>query len=141
MLRTRHTSFVRASDARLRDLLTSADVISEGAQQTEDTGSVWYGSTSLIISIPFERIDERQLFAEVAARDPHVRVRALRIAKREASIRASAPLGRASCELRIVADERGLRIDIDIQAPLIEERRRGRMRGDAASSRSSPRSP
>ncbi|WP_394849386.1 hypothetical protein LZC95_18310 [Pendulispora brunnea] len=114
-------------------MLTSADVISEGAARVENDGAVWYGSTSLIVTVPFEKSEERALFAEVAARDPHVRVRALRIAKREAAIRAAAPLGRASCELRIEPDERGLRIDIDIQAPLIEERRRGRMRGDAPS--------
>ncbi|WP_394820536.1 hypothetical protein [Pendulispora albinea] len=122
-------------------MLASADVISEGAITVEESGSVWYGSTSFIVAVPFDTEEERQLFAEVAARDPHVRVRVLRIAKREASIRATAPLGRASCELRMAADERGLVIDVDIQAPLIEERRRGRMRGDAVSSRSSPRSP
>jgi len=93
LLRTRHISFVRTSDGRFRDLLDSADVISEGAARAEGTGPVWYGSTSLIVAVPFEGLEERALFAEVAARDPHVRVRAIRIAKREASIRASAPLG------------------------------------------------
>ncbi|HWL89447.1 MAG TPA: hypothetical protein VNO21_26765 [Polyangiaceae bacterium] len=130
LLRTRQASFVRASDGRFRDLLGSADVISEGATREESDGPVWYGSTSLIVTVPFEQPETRALFAEVAARDPHIRIRAIRIAKREASIRAGAPLGRASCELRISADARGLRIDVDLQAPLIEERRRGRMRGD-----------
>lgn len=126
-------SFVRTPDGRLRDLLEGADVISEGATEDAADGPMWYGSTSLIVPIPLADAPSRALFAEVAARDPHLRTRALRVAKREATIRAGAPLGRASCELRILPDSRGLRIDIDIQAPLIEERRRGRMRGGTPS--------
>ena len=51
-----------------------------------------------------------------------MRVRALRAAHREAASRAPGRLGRLSCEVRITADPRGVRIDVDVQAPLIERR-------------------
>ncbi len=110
---------VRASDARWRDMFERADVVSEGSAREEAHGRVWYGTTSLILpadgaDIPF--------FAAVAERDVHVRVRALRAAHREAASRAPGRLGRLSCEVRIAADPRGVRIDVDVQASLIERR-------------------
>jgi hypothetical protein len=80
---------------------------------------MWYGSTSLIL--PSDGGDNA-FFAAVVERDIHVRVRALRAAYREAASRAPGRLGRISCEVRITADPRGVRIDVDVQAPLIERR-------------------
>ena len=82
---------------------------------------VWYGTTSLILALPEgSSAAERVFIAAVAARDLHVRLRAVRIAHREAACRAPGTLGRSSCEIRVVAEERGVRIDVDVQAPLIE---------------------
>lgn len=115
----RQVLLVRASNARWREMFTRADVVSEGRVREEPHGRVWYGSTSLIL--PADPADVA-FFAAVASRDVHVRVRALRTAHREAGSRAPGQLGRLSCEVRITADPRGVRIDVDVQAPLIERR-------------------
>lgn len=110
----------RATDARWRELFESADTVSEGALRSEAAGAVWYGSSSFVLSLRASDTDETRAFlAEVAGRDVHVRLRALRAACREASLRAPGPLGSATCEMRVVAESRGLRIDVDVQAPLI----------------------
>jgi hypothetical protein len=96
-----------------------ADVVSEGSVREEAQGRVWYGTTSLIL--PASPADVA-FYAAVAERDVHVRLRALRAAHREAASRAPGRLGRLSCEVRITADQRGVRIDVDVQAPLIERR-------------------
>ena len=96
-----------------------ADVVSEGGVRTEAEGRVWYGSTSLILGAD---ASDGPFFAAVADRDVHVRVRAIRAAHREASTRAPGRLGRLSCEVRIAPDPCGVRIDVDVQAPLIERR-------------------
>jgi hypothetical protein len=99
--------------------------MSEGGVRSEAHGRVWYGSTSLILPTPKE---DAALLAVVAARDVHVRVRAVRAAHREACSRAPARLGRIACEIRVSADPRGVRIDVDVQAPLIEGRSAGKVR-------------
>ena len=110
---------VRASVARWRDMFDDADVVSEGSVRTEAQGRFWYGSTSLILPAA---ASDAPFYAAVASRDIHVRLRALRAAHREASSRAPGRLGQLSCEVRIVADRCGVRIDVDVQAPLIERR-------------------
>jgi len=100
-------------------MFDDADVVSEGSVRTEAQGRFWYGSTSLILPAA---ASDAPFYAAVANRDIHVRLRALRAAHREASSRAPGRLGRLSCEVRIVADRCGVRIDVDVQAPLIERR-------------------
>lgn len=113
----RHAFLLRAPDPRWRELFASADAISEGGARRERVGRVWYGSTSLILTTP---VEDAPLLAALAARDVHVRLRAIRSARREACLRAPAPLGRIACEVRFATDPRGVRIDVDVQAPLIE---------------------
>jgi hypothetical protein len=120
LLTARTALLVRLADGRWKELLASADSISEGGARQEAAGRVWYGTTSLVVLLPDRTEDERAFFAAVASNDPHLRVRATRIAHREAASRAPAILGRAVCELTMVVDPRGLRIDVDVQAPLIE---------------------
>jgi hypothetical protein len=121
----RQPVLVRSSDSRLRDLFARADVVSEGSARDEREGRVWYGSTSLIL--PADDRDSPWL-AAVAARDLHVRVRAIRTAQREACLRAPGRLGRFVCEIHVVSDARGVRVDVDVQAPLIEGRATSRAR-------------
>jgi hypothetical protein len=100
--------------------------VSEGSVVQEAAGQVWYGSTSLILAVPpGTPAGELAFLAGVAAKDLHVKVRAVRLARREAQLRAPSSLGRSSCEIRVVSEARGVRIDVDIQAPLIEGLRRG----------------
>lgn len=114
------SSRVRTTDALWREAFDAADAVSEGAARTEARGQVWYGSTSLILHLDAKTQEERAFLAEVAARDLHVRIRALRVAIREATVRAGVRLGRSQCEVRFAVDPGGVRIDVDVQAPFIE---------------------
>lgn len=114
---------MRTSEGRWRALFKGADAISEGAVRDEDGTRVWYGSTSLILEYPVDiPVEERAFVRAVAEKDVHVHVHALRAAHREAQSRAPGMLGRTVCEVRFTDDPRGLRIDVDVQAPLIERR-------------------
>ncbi len=128
---------VRTHDSRWREAFDDADTMSEGGARAEGGESVWYGSTSLILGLEAAGDDERAFLVAVAERDVHVRTRAIRLAMREANVRAAsegagARLGRSQCEIRFAVDPRGLRIDVDVQAPLIS--------GSAAASRRGHRS-
>jgi hypothetical protein len=119
--------FVRTSEGRWRELFRGADAISEGAVKIEGDERVWYGSTSLILTLPTGTPeDDPKFLLAIAEKDVHVHVHALRCAHREAQSRAPGLLGRTVCEIRFSVDPRGLRIDVDVQAPLIERRRASR---------------
>ncbi len=116
---------MRGSDSTWRALFDAADSVSEGSVVKEAAGPIWYGSTSLILALPpATPASELAFLAGVAAKDLHVRLRAVRLARREAQLRAPSSLGRSSCEIRVVSEPRGVRIDVDIQAPLIVGQRR-----------------
>ena len=116
--------FVRTSEGRWRDLFATADAMSEGAVRDERNGErIYYGTTSLILGLPVETpVEERAFLRALAEKDVHVHVHALRCAHREAQSRAPGQLGRTVCEVRFSEDPSGLRIDVDVQAPLIERR-------------------
>jgi len=121
------TGLVRTSEGRWRDLFQQADAISEGGVKHDAEGPTWFGSTSLILRFPADTpAHERTLLAQLARNDVHVRTHALRCARREAQSRAPAMLGRVACEVQIHEVAEGLRIDIDVQAPLIERRKTAR---------------
>lgn len=116
--------FIRTTEGRWRDLFGNADAMSEGGVKDERGGRVWYGTTSLILGLPVETpVEERAFLLALAQKDVHVHVHALRCAHREAQSRAPGMLGRTVCEVTFSEDPRGLRIDVDVQAPLIERRR------------------
>lgn len=129
----RPTTLLSLSEARWRELFERADVVTEGCARDEvgqtepGLGRVWYGSTSLILLLDAVDGVSPAGLAQLAARDAHVRVRALRLARREASLRAPGGLGRLVAEMRVESDSRGVRIDVDVQAPLIERRARARI--------------
>ncbi len=123
LVQARRLQVARAVDGRLRELLERADVMTEGKALQEAAGWVWYGSTSVILRLGGVPEEERTRFCAVARHDLHVRARVVRLAHREASLRAPRALGRVSCELRFLPAPEGLRIDVDVQAPLIERRR------------------
>ena len=123
MVLARQMTMVRSCGGpRWRDFFETADVVSEGSVRQEVAGRVWYGTTSLILRAGAQDAPRFALFAAVAARDLHVRLRAVRLAHREASLRAPGRLGRLSCEVQVKPDAQGVRIDVDVQAPLIERR-------------------
>ena len=88
----------------------------------EASGPIWYGTTSLILRPDglTQGMADPAFLSGLVARDIHVRLRAVRTAVREACLRAPGRLGRFTCEIRVVPDSGGVRIDVDVQAPLIE---------------------
>jgi hypothetical protein len=115
-IQCRSTTMLSVPDCHWRALFEQADVVSEGGVRQEGGERVWYGSTSVILPT---RGDTFRL-AVLALYDIHARTRALRAARREACARAPGRLGRLVCEIRFAADRRGVRIDVDVQAPLID---------------------
>ncbi|MGD0675366.1 MAG: hypothetical protein ABSC94_08105 [Polyangiaceae bacterium] len=111
---------VRTAEPPWRRLFESADVVSEGSAREENGGRVWYGSTSLVLTV--DAGTDRKLLVSMAARNVHLRLRAMRTAHREAALRAPGGLGRFLCEIHISPTASGVRIDVDVQAPLIERR-------------------
>jgi hypothetical protein len=108
---------LRVPDPVWQVLFERADTVSEGGIRDEAQGRVWYGSTSIILPA---QPAEASVLSALAARDLHVRLRAMRAACLEARSRAPSRLGRVTCEIRVAADQRGVRVDVDVQAPLIE---------------------
>jgi hypothetical protein len=120
LVERRAIELFRASDYRWRELIEAADVMSEGAVRSELEGPSYYGTTSLLL--PFVSKgglvpDELALaIARLVGRDPHARLRAVRIACREATVRSVHPIGRVRAELVVRPDSRGIRIDVDVEA-------------------------
>ncbi len=127
---SRSTTLFRSTDYRWGELFGVADVMSEGAVREERDGPAYYGTTSLLL--PF--VSRGGLVPDAAAgdvtrlvaRDVHARVRAVRIAYREASVRSVHPLGRIRAELVIRTDSRGIRIDVDVEARVMRASERDR---------------
>jgi hypothetical protein len=116
---------LQSVDYTWRELLERADVVSEGAVRKEVEGMVYYGSTSVLL-VPTTH-DQRytdadiDILANLLTADPHARVRAVRIACLEAQLRAGCDIGAVKAELTIRRDARGVRIDIDVEAPVLNE--------------------
>jgi hypothetical protein len=123
LVERRDATVFRSTDYRWGELLATADVMSEGAIRIEREGPAYYGTTSLLL--PFASrggLVPDALAAEVvrlASKDVHARVRAVRVACREARVRSVHPIGRIRAELIVRADERGIRIDVDIEARVV----------------------
>jgi len=121
IIQARRKLVVRTFETTWRDLFARADIVSEGRVRDEPEGPIWYGSTSLILSAPE---GDAAVLAALAERDVHFRLRALRMAHREACLRAPSRLGRLTGEIRVEFAARAVRIDVDVQAPLIDGRAR-----------------
>jgi len=114
--------------------LDEADVVSEGSVVQEPDGAAYYGTTSVHCSVAAEAAasDEASAVApgELAAvllADPHARLRLLRLAHREAAVRASGPLGvlhaEMSGEVLNRCGELTIAIVVDVSAALQQLRR------------------
>lgn len=120
MLKRRSVELWQSSDYRWRELFEAADVMSEGATRVEPDGPVYYGSTSVLLTLEscggrIPDADAEQLLALVP-KDPHARLRAIRVACLEAQLRSGGALGRVRAELAVRRDPRGIRVDIDVEA-------------------------
>ncbi|MGA2449000.1 MAG: hypothetical protein ABTD50_10020 [Polyangiaceae bacterium] len=113
---SRSTTKLAVPDSHWRSLFEQADIVSEGGVRQEGGEPVWYGTTSLILPT----LGETARLAVLALYDIHARTRALRAARREACSRAPGCLGRFACEIHFSGDRRGVRIDVDVRAPLVD---------------------
>jgi hypothetical protein len=113
--------FVRAVESSLRGWMDGADVVSEGRMN----GDRYFGSTSIFLA--WQKAPEGLCYGGDAARalihDPHLRLRALRLARREAEARASGNISSVSADLRADFDARGMFVTIDVEAALTARRR------------------
>ena len=95
LLNSREVRLVSSSDVRVGELFETADVVSEGASRVDGKQRAYFGSSNIILLIGSEETREGlDRVAQVLARDPHVRLRAMRLARREAAQRANGPLER-----------------------------------------------
>jgi len=125
LLLRRHLETWRSSDYRWRELFERADVMSEGAVRNESDGRTYYGTTSVLLPyasngglVPDEL---GWVVGRLVSRDVHARVRAIRIACREAQVRSASPIGRVRAEFVVRPDPRGIRVDIEVEARVIEQ--------------------
>lgn len=131
LLLRRQVSLIVAPHGPFRDVVEAADVVSEGRTEIEGGRLVYYGSTSVLLlqrsaggTLPDGDI---QTLAALLARDPHVRLRVLRIAHREATARAGGPLGTVRAEIDVAPSARGVALLVEVVARLA--------RGDLRSTR------
>jgi hypothetical protein len=129
LVQRRTVQLSSVSTGRLREIVDAADVMSEGCTRPDGDRLVYYGSTSVLLlrrsaggEVP--DVDVHSLAALLRV-EPHVRLRVLRIAHREASARAGGPLGTLHAEIDVAASARGVALLVDVVARLA----RGHLRG------------
>jgi hypothetical protein len=116
---SRSVTHVRSEDARWRELFERADIVSEGKCEH---GS-YRGTTNVLLPLmDLASSPEEQAFVSaLAPQCMHVRLRALRIARREAQHRAGVSLEPSRCELRFSTTSKGgVKIEVDVEANLVK---------------------
>lgn len=124
---TRHTlELCAVREGWWSSVLEEADIVSEGDVVIEEGARVYYGTTSLRAAISDISHDPATL-ARIVITDPHARLRLLRLAHREAVVRAGAPIDVMHAEMAAevleaptAEDQRGrvLAIAIDVSAAI-----------------------
>lgn len=104
-------TFYRVNLHALETLLASADVVSEGLV----VDGHWCGSTSIDLTLE-ERLSSEQQRALRAC--PHLRLKLLRVAQREAAARAPGAIESVRAELELRFEERLVRMVVDVEAAL-----------------------
>lgn len=113
-----------SSDARWQELFENADVVSEGAPRGEGVERSYFGSSDIVLRVHPERSgDTMEALASAIARDPHVRVRAVRMARREAQQRADGPLDSLRAEITVAPRANGVTVHVEVEARVFPDRR------------------
>ncbi len=122
LVQRRTVQLSSVSTGRLREIVDAADVVSEGRTLAEGGRLVYYGSTSVLLLRRSAGGDVPDLdvptLAALLRVEPHVRLRVLRIAQREAAARAGGPLGTLLAEIDVAASARGVALLVDVVARL-----------------------
>jgi hypothetical protein len=125
VLRAKHIRLVSLTEGVTRDWLDVADVVSEGRVESDG----YFGSTSVLLVPARGESGERGVPDDIAPEmllrlvecDPHIRTRVIRLARREATSRASCALGTMSVDLSFSHSSRGVAITVDVTASLATE--------------------
>jgi hypothetical protein len=127
LFKSRLVHLLSSSDARWRELFETADVVSEGAARGEGNERSYFGSSNIILLLAREGCDEApealDHLASAASLDPHVRLRAMRMARREAAQRANGPLDQMRAEITVSPCGRGVAVHVDVEAHVFPDRR------------------
>lgn len=116
-------SFVRTLEGAVRRWLELADVVSEGAAGRGAKASgrlIYFGSTSILLQwdrAPDETLCDPAVYGALNS-DPHLRLRALRVARREAEARAGEDLLQVRADITTRSTARGFLITVDVEAEL-----------------------
>lgn len=114
---TKEKRFHRATPALVRAWLDQADVVSEGATEERE----YFGSTQIRLpwaSAPHPAMRDQRA-TDALESDPHLRVFALRIARREATSRCLGVLHVMRADLSFSTDPVGFVIVIDVDARVV----------------------
>jgi hypothetical protein len=114
---------VASSDARWAELFEKADIVSEGAPRDVGSKRSYFGSTDIVLMAGQECPSLGTDLVSIAACDPHVRLRAVRMARREAAQRAGGPLDRLHAEITVSRGSRGVTVHVDVEAHVFPDRR------------------
>lgn len=133
ILLRRSVKQVSVSAGRMLYLIDSASVMSEGQMRSDDSGTAYFGTTTLLfplrtpgISLTEEDMADLKTAIEF---DPLSRLAVLRIAYREATLRAGAPLDSIQAEIRSELVPRGLLVHVDVSAAALNQRAVNHTRG------------
>jgi hypothetical protein len=124
LFHSRTLRLLASSDARWGEIFDAADVMSEGAPRGEGSDRSYFGSSNIILLIAPEGPEQTvQTLAGAVALDPHVRLRAMRVARREAAQRAHGPLDRVRTEITVSPCAKGVAVHVEVEAQVLRDRR------------------
>ena len=124
LFHSRTLLLVASSDARWARLFEKADIVSEGAPRGEGDDRAYFGSSDILLFVRPERQgDSMDRLAGAIAQDPHVRLRAVRMARREAQQRAQGPLDSLRAEITVSPSPRGVTVHVEVEARVFPDRR------------------
>lgn len=121
LIQRRVVELWQSNDYRWRELFAAADVMSEGATRKDVDGAVYYGSTSIVLTLGSRDAVYADKLVRALSKDPHVRLRAVRIACLEAQLRATGAIGRVHSEFRVKPHQGGACIDVDVHANVFSD--------------------
>ncbi len=126
LLVERRIHLSRVHEGALRAWMAHADVVSEGAERLDGDTPRWFGTTSILLDPSRASFRAEPVWlARVLSADPHVRLAALRIAEREARVRAPRALGSVRAEIDVRWSTRGVVIAVDVMADALDALRDG----------------
>jgi hypothetical protein len=132
LFHSRTLLLLSSSDARWEKLFEKADIVSEGAPRGEGQERSYFGSSDIVLPVRPERAgDTMESLAGAIAMDPHVRVRAVRMARREAQQRAQGPLDSLRAEITVSPCAHRVTVHVEVEARVFPDRR-AEPRGAAA---------